>query len=249
MTLNNFKLYRIHQLMLRWQGNFFKCVGLISAGMMFKIMPIFSQSPPTLNTPETLDLDPEIIENSPVLQRWNRQIPNVLEQIKEEPSFRTRVRLGYSQYPANDDVSGWNIVVEDVFLGKTGLTLSADYQSSFNGNQTASGATLQYYVRPLGSYVNFAPVVGYRHLNSEDYTAGGLNVGGKIMVALSRGGAADLSLTQTWVKPATENEVGITTLSVGYAISDRFRLSTDIQKQNAPESKESRVGIVLEWMP
>jgi hypothetical protein len=69
------------------------------------------------------------------------------------------------------------------------------------------------------------------------------------MLALSRTGAADVSLTQSFVSPGSNEEVGITTLSVGYAITRNLRLSTDIQKQNSREDKDSRVGIVLEWMP
>jgi hypothetical protein len=40
----------------------------------------------------------------------------------------------------------------------------------------------------------------------------------------------------------------LTTLTFGYAVTRQLRLSTDIQKQNAPEQKDSRVGIGLEWM-
>jgi hypothetical protein len=69
------------------------------------------------------------------------------------------------------------------------------------------------------------------------------------MLALSRTGAADVSLTQSFVSPGSNEEVGITTLSVGYAVTQNLRLSTDIQKQNSKEDKDSRVGIVLEWMP
>jgi hypothetical protein len=68
-------------------------------------------------------------------------------------------------------------------------------------------------------------------------------------LVLSRGGAADISLTQSWVSPGTDEEVGLTTLSFGYAVTRNLRLSTDIQKQNSLEDKDSRVGIVLEWMP
>nr|MBA3923620.1 hypothetical protein [Nostocaceae cyanobacterium] len=55
--------------------------------------------------------------------------------------------------------------------------------------------------------------------------------------------------TQSWVSPGTDSEVGLTTLSAGYAVSHNLRLSTDIQKQNARLFKDSRVGLVLEWMP
>jgi hypothetical protein len=196
-----------------------------------------------------LDLKPEIIENSPVLQRWQRNVPNVLEEIRNDPSFRTRIRLGYSQFPSTGQAGGFNVGVEDVFIGRTGLTVSSDYQRSFNGKREAYGADLHYYVLPLGSYVNIAPLVGYRNLQTDKYSTDGVNVGARLMLALSRTGAADLALTQSFVSPGSSDEVGITTLSVGYAITRNLRLSTDIQKQNSRQRKDSRVGLVLEWMP
>lgn len=198
---------------------------------------------------EELDLSPEIIENSPVLQRWLRQVPNVLDEIRNDPSFRTRLRLGYSHFPSTNGASGFNVGVEDVFLGRTGLTVSGDYHRSFNGKRESFGADLRYYVLPLGSYVNIAPQVGYRNLTTGNYSTDGVNVGARLMLALSRTGAADISLTQSFVSPGSRDEVGMTTLSFGYAVTRNLRLSTDIQKQNSREDKDSRVGIVLEWMP
>jgi hypothetical protein len=198
---------------------------------------------------EPLDLSPEIIQNSPVLQRWLKKVPNVLEEIRRDPSFSTRVRLGYSQFPSTDDASGFNVGVEDVFVGRTGLTVSGDYQASFNGDRKAGGADLRYYVLPLGSYVNIAPQVGYRYVETGNFSTDGVNVGARLMLALSRTGAADISITQSFISPGSNEEVGITSLSVGYAVTRNIRLATDIQKQNSREEKDSRVGIVLEWMP
>ncbi len=195
------------------------------------------------NTPTAKDLT---IENSPVLQRWQRQVPNVLEDIKNDPSFRTRLRLGYNRFPPGN---GFNIGVEDVFIGKTRLTFSGDYQWAFNGEYTSYGADLHYNLRPLGSYVNIAPLVGYRHLQTDEYSTDGVNLGAKLRLVLSRGGAADIALSQSWVAPGTSEDVGLTTLSVGYAVTRNLRLATDIQKQNSRQSKDSRWGIVLEWMP
>ncbi len=198
---------------------------------------------------QELDLSPEIIENSPVLQRWLKKVPNVLDEIRHDPSFRTRVRLGYSQFPSTGQAAGFNVGVDDVFIGRTGLTVSGDYHRSFNGKRESYGTDLRYYVLPLGSYVNFAPQVGYRNLTTGNFSTDGVNVGARLMLALSRTGAADVSLTQSFVSPGSGDEVGITTLSFGYAVTHNLRVSTDIQKQNSKEEKDSRVGIVLEWMP
>jgi hypothetical protein len=205
-------------------------------------------APNSRNPSNSLDLSPALIEASPVLRRWLKQTPNIAEDIRQDPSFRTRLRLGYSQFPSTNQAGGWNIGVEDIFLGRTRLTLSADFQAAFNGDRTSWGTDLKYYILPLGSIVNVAPQVGYRHLETTRYTINGVNLGVKLLLVPSRTGAASLSLSQTWVAPGDEAEVGITTLSVGYALTHNLRLSTDIQKQNSSFRKDSRVGISLEWM-
>ncbi|WP_421658204.1 hypothetical protein [Leptothermofonsia sp. ETS-13] len=203
---------------------------------------------PLPSSPSSLDLDPKLIDSSPVLQRWLQEVPDVLEDIKRDPSFRTRLRLGLSYFPSSEKAGGWNIGLEDLFVGRTGLTLNADYQTSFNGNREAWGADLRYYVRPLGRNINLAPVLGYRRLETSRYTTDGLHLGLRLLLVPSRTGAADISLTQSWVSPGTEAEVGLTTLSFGYALTHHLRLSTDIQKHNARQRKDSRIGVVLEWM-
>jgi len=183
-----------------------------------------------------LDLDPKVIQNSPVLQRWQKQIPNVTEEIKTDPSFRPRIRVGYS-------ASELQLGIEDLRIYRTNFTASANYQYS------NWGADLRYYVRPLGSYVNVAPVIGYRHLNVQGQSIDGANIGIRALFVFSRGGGADISLTQSWVAPFSADETGLTTLSIGYAVTHNLRLSTEFQRQNSPIQKESRIGIGLEWMP
>jgi|GEM_PF-1108118 len=185
---------------------------------------------------------------SPVLDKWEKQTPNVLEDIKRDPSFRTRVRLGLSYFPSTNDALGWNVGVEDFFIGKTSLTLSGNYIASFNGDRKAGGADLRYYLLPLGGYLNIAPVLGYRYLESPRYTTDGLNVGFRVQAVPSRTGAADLSFMLTWVDPGQYDEVGVLTLSFGYALTKQVRLSTDIEKQNSRYKKDTRFGVSLEYM-
>jgi len=195
-----------------------------------------------------LDLSPDI-ENSPVLQRWRDQVPNILEEITRDPSFRTRLRLGYSLFPSTDQATGITLGVEDVFIGNSRFTVSGEYHATFNRDRTTYGADLRYYLRPLASYIHVAPLVGYRHLETDAYSLDGVNLGARLLLVLSRNGAADISLTQSWVAPGTDTAVSLTTLSIGYAITPELRVSTDIQKQNFRQSKDTRVGIILEWMP
>ncbi|MBD0334401.1 MAG: hypothetical protein ICV62_02830 [Cyanobacteria bacterium Co-bin13] len=202
---------------------------------------------PPLTTP--LDLPPEVIESSPVLQEWLERTPDIAAEIANDPSFRTRLRLGYAQFPSSGNISGFNAGVEDVFVWPgTGLTVSGDYARSWNGDRESYGAEARYYLFPLGGYVNFAPVVGYRQLSTTRYSSSGVNVGMRLMVIPSRGGAADVSISQTWVAPGTDEEVGLTSTSVGYAVTHRVRLSTDLQFQNSRFGQDSRLGINLEWL-
>ena len=228
-------------------------VTLVLWGMGNGICPLSVKSEPakppnqTQLTEDSLDLSPEIMENSPVLQRWHKEVPDLLEEIKNDPSFRTRIRLGYNQFPSSNNTSGLGIGIEDLFIGKSSLTLSGDYETSFSNRQSA-GINANYYLLPLGSYINIAPVFGYRYIQTNDYHTQGMNVGAKIMLALSRSGAADLAFFQSFISPGSDNEVGISTLSVGYALSNNLRISTDLQQQNSRAQNDNQVGLYLEWM-
>ncbi len=200
----------------------------------------------TLSSPR-IDIDPELIRNSPVLQRWLQKIPDVGAEIQNDPSFRTRWRLGYSQYPANNQAGGFDVGISDLLIDRTRLALNANWnnQAQFN----SYGADLNYYLLPLGGYINLSPVVGYRHLESATYNRDGFNLGIKLLLVPARGGGGDIALQQSWVGLGTSEEVGISTLTAGYALTKQLRISGEIQFQNARESKDSRVGIGLEWMP
>ena len=217
-------------------------VNAIALGLLWgAISPVWAET--------ELDLDPKIRQESPVLERWLEKIPDIAEDIRRDPSFRTRIRLGYAEFPSRDNSSGVILGVEDVFFGQTSLTLSGDYQTAFNGKRTAIGANLQYYLLPLGDYVNLAPMVGYRYIQTGNYSTDGLNLGLKLKLALSRTGAADITVSQSFISPGGDNEVGLTTLSLGYAITSNLRLAADIQAQNSRARKDSSVGILLEWLP
>ncbi len=208
----------------------------------------FSQAARCETIEKELDLTPEIIKSSPVLQKWWRQTPDVLDDIENQPSFRTRYRFGIPQFPSANQSLGIYLGVEDIFIGASPLILRAEYQRAIAQQHQSYGADFLYYLRPLGSYINFSPVLGFRHLETDSYSRGGLNIGGRLLFVLSRGGASDISLTQTWVSFGSAEEVGLTTLSFAYAITTNLRISTEIQKQNSQEDKDSKVGIILEWM-
>jgi hypothetical protein len=229
----------------------FGCQFILFAGFSFSVNAQEQKQSPAIendSNQEKIEIDPKILQDSPVLQKWLKKIPNVNEEIRNDPSFRTRLRLGYSQFPSGNDVGGLNLGLEDLFLGRSGLTLSTEYNASFNGDRATVGGDLHYYVLPLGGYINFAPVVGYRYLETGDFTTEGISLGARIILALSRNGGADLTFTQSFVSLGGNEEVGITSISVGVALNSTLRLSTDIEKQNSTQAKDSRVGIGLEFM-
>ena len=209
-----------------------------------------AETQPVLNNNNNLiDIAPEILKGSPVLQKWLKGIPDVQNEIKTEPSFRTRVKVGYSQYPSANQAGGFHAAIDDIFFGRSGFSASANYNSSSTGKRTAYGVDAQYYLFPLGGYVNITPLVGFRHLETDKYNRDGLNLGAKVMIVPARGGGADVAISQSWVGFGSPTETGLTTFSVGYAITENLRLSTDIQQQNAKENYDSRVGFGVEWMP
>lgn len=197
----------------------------------------------------TLDIDSQILEESPVLQRWLETVPDIQADIRRDPAFRTRLRLGYVGFPDEDGTGGILIGIQDLFIGQTPLALSAEYAVGDGGDRESIGVDAQYYLLPLGGYVNIAPVVGYRAVEIDGVTSDGAHLGLRAIVVPSRTGAADLSFAQTWVAPGSEQEVGLTTFSFGYAVTHNLRVATDIQLQKGPAGRGSRVGLLLEWMP
>ena len=201
-----------------------------------------------LNSGDRLDIPDRVIQESPTLQRWLKEVPDVLEDIRHDPSFRTRLRLGFTTFPSTDGAAGINLGIEDIFINRTGLTISADYQWAFNGDRNTVGADLHYFLLPLGNYINIAPLVGYRYVQSNDFNTDGLHVGLRLMLAFSRTGAGDISLSQSFISPGGSEEVGITSLSVGYGVTSKLRLSTDLEWQNSTEDNDNRAGVNLELL-
>ncbi|MGY6529547.1 MAG: hypothetical protein ACXITR_06425 [Cyanobacterium sp.] len=216
----------------------------------------FAQNIEPENRQQQFNISPEIIENSPVWQKWVEETPDLLNEIRNKPSFPTRVRIGYSEFPSNNGIGGISVGVEDLFIGETPLTVSARYATSFNredsqGNsleRSSFSANVNYYLLPLGGYFNVAPVVGYRSISTNGYSTDGLNLGVRVALPLSPQGAADVFITQNFLGIGSSNEVGITEVTAAYAINKNLRLSTQIEWQNSVQQSDSQVSIGLEWM-
>jgi hypothetical protein len=233
----NLNLLKLLGIMLGWQIVLLSVANSVNA-----------QTTDLKDRQNTQDIPDRVLKESPTLQRWLKEVPDLWEDIRHDPSFRTRLRLGFTTFPSTDNTGGINLGVEDIFIKRTGLTVSANYQSAFNGDRNSYGADLHYFVLPLGNYFNLAPIVGYRYVQSNDFNTDGLHLGLRLMLAFSRTGAGDISLSQSYISPGGSEEVGITSLSVGYAVTSKLRLSTDLEWQNSIEDHDSRAGINLELM-
>jgi hypothetical protein len=197
---------------------------------------------------EELDLDPQWLEESPVLRRWLEETPDLNTDIRQDPALRTRLRVGYTQIPSGGSSELW-LGVEDVILGNSRFTLSGEYRPSLeDASFQTYGGDVRYYLRPLGATVNISPVMGYRRFETEDDNIAGLNLGIRLLFALSRGGGGDIALSQSWVNPGSQEEMGLTTLSTGYALTSNLRLASEFQIQNTPSTTNRRLGVGLEWM-
>ncbi|MFM7471497.1 MAG: hypothetical protein ACKO5P_08340 [Nodosilinea sp.] len=199
--------------------------------------------------PDSLELNPAILNQSPVLQRWLQAIPEVGEEINHQPAFRPRLRATYTGFPARGEVGGFQLGVEDVFLvAGTGLTLSTHYSNNGSGQRRSYGVEARYYLMPLGDYLNLAPTLGYRDLSNSDYSASGIDLGLRLMLIPARGGGADLALSQQWVLPGQPNQVAITNVTLGYAVTSQVRLATDLEFQSSHLGYDNRWGLGLEWL-
>jgi hypothetical protein len=190
-----------------------------------------------------LEIDRQVIESSPVLQRWLEKPPDLLDDIYNTPSFNTKLRVGIT---SRNQSLGVEAGVEDLFVGRSPLTVSGNYQSELSGRESELQANLRYYVLPLGSYWNISPIVGYRQFNQLDRPQiSGLDIGLQGILVLSPH-SSDLRLSHIFTSPSGNLEMSTTTLSSSYAITNNLRLGTKIEWRRSPLIYDSRVGFLLE---
>ena len=190
-----------------------------------------------------LEIDQQLIESSPVLRRWLSSPPDLLDDIYNLPSFDTRLRVGIT---SQNNSLGFEAGVEDLFIGNSPLTLNGSYQTEFSGRESEINAHLRYYLLPLGSYYNVAPIIGYRQFNQRDQSQiSGLDVGLQGILVLSPH-SSDLRLSHTFTNPNGNLEMSKTTLSTSYAITKKLHLGTKIEWRRSPLIYDSRVGFSLE---
>jgi hypothetical protein len=187
---------------------------------------------------------PENIENSSLLQRWLRQPPDLLQEIRENPSFNTKFGM---KITSRDQVLGFAVGLDDLFIGRTPITFSANYEKEFANSSSGLDLNLRYYLLPLGEYFNLAPQIGYRSVAIADQPfLSGFDIGIQGILALSPR-SADIRIAQTWTSIGSNNEISTTKLSASYALMPQLRLASSVQWQRSPIRSDSRVGIGLEF--
>ncbi len=192
---------------------------------------------------DDLEIERQVIESSPVLRRWLEDPPDLLDDIYNVPSFNSKLGIGIT---SRDNSLGVTAAVEDLFVGRSPLTVSGSYQTELSGRESEIRANFRYYVLPLGSYWNFSPIVGYRQFNQADRPqVSGLDIGLQGILVLSPH-SSDLRFSHTFTAPSGNLEMSTTMLSTSYALTNNLRLGTKIEWRRSPLIYDSRLGILLE---
>ncbi|MCF2970993.1 hypothetical protein L1047_07290 [Synechococcus sp. Nb3U1] len=200
--------------------------------------------PTTLSAAIDLGLDSQILEDSPVLRRWLQNPPNLLEEIRNTPVLPTRLQANF------ESSSHWRVSLQDLRLVDR-LTLSGDYrQSADEPKDRQYGSEIRYFIAPMGSVFNLAPQLGYRVLKQENRSLSGVSYGAFAVLALAPG-AADLTGSYSWVAPQEpeEGQATLAEITAAYAISPSFRLSARYSLRNSTLTRESSLGLGVEWIP
>jgi len=215
-----------------WWGVGILAIGAIAVGER----AIFAQ-------PVRVDVDPQVIQDSPVLQRWLVSPPDLLQDIYYAPIFDTKFRVGMI---SRNNRLGLDVGIEDVFIASSPVTLSASYQTLFPTPESSFDLKARYYLLPLGYYVNIAPQVGYRQVNALDArSVSGLEVGLQGILVLSPR-SADLRFSHGFTNFATDSELSVTAVTASYALGRSLWVGSKIEWRRSPIQSDSRVGIMLE---
>jgi hypothetical protein len=185
--------------------------------------------------PLELNLPPAMVEESSLLQSWPIAIPDLREQIKNEPIFSPRIGVSLS-----DDQLGVNF--RRVNVPGTRWIIEGNYDS------INEGVSLDYYSRGLGHRLNIAPTIGYDSIEIEDRSRSGMSLGVKVLL-FGAGDGGDGSISHRFVNPGEgSKEMGITSLSFGYALTPGMRLATDFNFYRTIKHQEDQFKLNLEFL-
>lgn len=188
-----------------------------------------------------LELDANLIQSSPVLQRWLRDPPNLLDEIQNTPVLPTRIQAAV-------ETSAWSIGLQDLRIGQR-LTLSGDYRQSLDDPEDYQlSSSLRYYLSPLGSRFNLAPQIGYAQFEQSDRSLSGLQLGAFMVIALAPK-SADITLSYNWIDSANNQSATVAQVTSAYALNASTRLAARYRWQNSTLSQDRNFAFVLEWTP
>jgi len=94
--LNAINFLKLLSISLGWQVAFVSLVNPSAIAQEADTSPETNRDNSTDSGNNPLDLPEHIIQESPALQRWLKEVPDILEDIKHDPSFKTRFRLGFT---------------------------------------------------------------------------------------------------------------------------------------------------------
>ncbi len=231
--------------------SYVRILGIALLSSLIEIPVALAQTPSLSLDPTLLALDPSsdstldaaLLEASPTLRRWLEQPPDLLEEIRNRPLIQPRIQ-------ASLGTDTWSVGLEDLPLFDR-LTVSGDYQQFLNtpsGTEQQFGSSLRYYLAPLGSQVNVAPVVGYRHLEGAERSWGTVQWGAHA-VLIPAPGAADLTLSYSWLHPPDESISTLVQLTTAYTLMPALRLGARYRYESSRLDQEATFGLVLEWIP
>ncbi len=220
-------------------------VGLVSLGQLL-LAAGAGRAEPVTDIPAQLEdvesangLDAELVDSSPVLQRWLEETPNLLDEIRNTPAVPFRLRGGLA---SNRE---WTAGAEDIPLYDR-LTLSGDYRAAFDEQSDIEfGASLRYYLLRRGSYFNIAPQLGFRHLDLADNLTEGVLVGLVGTIALAPG-TADLVVTYGLLDPLASDEATLGSVTTAYHLSPELRIAGQVNWRNTINQNDIAVGVLLE---
>ncbi|WP_287128378.1 hypothetical protein [Candidatus Cyanaurora vandensis] len=191
-----------------------------------------------------LQIDKELVRTSPVLKRWLTSPPDLLNEIDNTPAFPARLQLILATVPSRSGDTEWSASLQDIFIANGPVSLSTEYGQSLYTDNRQWGAHARFYLLPLGSQLNIAPVVGYRSLVVDGLAFRGPELGTRWVLTAPQ--AADISFSQSLVLSEQGLPVGRIQLSFGYAISPLLRLSAQVQWQNSALRYDTSYGFSLE---
>ncbi|MEM9569059.1 MAG: hypothetical protein AAF974_12210 [Cyanobacteria bacterium P01_E01_bin.34] len=198
------------------------------------------QPPPSAPLLEHTIPTEDVLDDSPVWERWRDDLPNVLDDIRNTPALPPRVRLGLA---SNRE---WQVGAEDITLYDRAF-MRGHYRAAFDEQSDEEyGVDVGYYLFPRGNHFNVSPLLGFRHLDLGDRINDGVNVGLVGTIALAPG-TADLAVSYSLLDPFAEDEATLGSVTAAYHLTRRLRLASQVNWRHSVGADDIAVGVFFEF--